>query len=86
MFEHYTFILFLRIFNVCELRIEKSVTTATVQHREACRVMPSSYPERRDFRFAPNNRYGFFFLHTIPSTIAFRLEYVFVYQFYAEQK
>ena len=48
--------------------------------------MPNSYPERQDFQFAPNNHYGFFFLHTLPSTIAFRLEYVFVYQFYAEQK
>ena len=27
--------------------------------------------------------YGFFFLHTLPSTIAFRLEYVLFYQFYA---
>ena len=42
--------------------------------------------EWRDFQFTPNNHYGFFFLHTLSSTIAFRLEYVFVYQFYAEQK
>ena len=35
----------IRIFNGCELRIENSVTTVTVQHREACRVMPNSYPE-----------------------------------------
>ena len=81
-----THFLFIRIFNGCELRIENSVTMVTVQHREACRVMPNSYPETRDFQFAPNNHYGFFFLHTLPSTIAFRLEYVFVYQFYAEQK
>ena len=69
-----------------ELRIEKSVMTVIVQHRETCRVMPNSYPEWQDFQFAPNNHYGFFFLHTLPSTIAFRLEYVFIYQFYAEQK
>ena len=78
----------MRIFNGCELRIENSVTTVTVsvQHREASRLMPNSNPEGRDFQFAPNNHYGFFFLHTFPSTIAFTLEYVFVYQFYAEQK
>ena len=35
----------IRIFNSCELRIENSVTTVTVQHREACRVMPNSYTE-----------------------------------------
>ena len=63
----------IRFFNDCELRIENSVTTVTVQHREACRVMPNSYPEWRNFQFSPNNHYGFFFLHTLPSTIAFRL-------------
>ena len=52
----------IRMFNGCELRIENSVTTVTVQHREACRVMPNSYPERRVFQFTPNNHYGFFFL------------------------
>ena len=56
----------------------------------ASRGLPSDaeqfYPEWRDFQFAPNKHYGFFFLHNLPSTIAFRLEYVFVYQFYAEQK
>ena len=76
----------IRNFNGCELRIENSITAVTVQHREACRAMPNSYPESLDFQFAPNNHYGFFFLHTLPSTIAFRLNYVFVYQFYAEQK
>ena len=65
---------------VTERLIENSVTTVTVQHREACRVMPNSYPEWRDFQFAPNNHYGFSFLHTLPSTIAFTIEYVFVYQ------
>ena len=31
----------IRIFNGCELWIENSVTTVTVQHREVCRVMLS---------------------------------------------
>ena len=66
------------------MRIENSVTRVIVRHHEACRVMPNSYPEWRNFRFAPNNHYGFFFLHTLPSTIAFRLEYVLFYQFYAK--
>ena len=35
----------IRVFNGCELRIENSFTTGTVQHREACRVMPNSYLE-----------------------------------------
>ena len=55
-----------------------SVTRVTVQHREACRVMPNSYPEWPNFQSVPNNHYGFFFLHTLRSTIAFRLEYVLV--------
>ena len=41
-------------------------------------------PECRNFQFAPETHYWFFFLHTLPSTIAFRLEYVLVYQFYAK--
>ena len=46
MFEHYTVTYFIiRIFNGYELLIENSLTTVTVQHREACRVMPNSYPE-----------------------------------------
>ena len=47
-------------------------------------MMPNSHPELRDFQFAPNNHYGFFFLHILTSTIAFWLEYVLFYQFYAE--
>ena len=31
-------------------------------------VMPYSYPEWQNFQFAQNNRYGFFFLHTHPSS------------------
>ena len=86
MFEQLHIFLIIKHFNGCELRFENSVTTVNIQHREACGVMPNSYPECRDFQFAPNNHYGFFFLYILPSTIAFRREYVFVYQFYAEQK
>ena len=45
---------------------------------------PDSYPEWQNFPFAPNNHYGFFFLRTLPSTIAFKLEYVLYYEFYAK--
>ena len=31
--------------------------------------MKNSYPEWQNFQFAPKNHYGFFFLHTLPSTI-----------------
>ena len=42
-------------------------------------------PEWRNFQFAPQSHYGFFFLlHTLLSTIAFRLEYVLFYQFYSK--
>ena len=34
----------IRIFNVCEVLIENSVTRVTIRHHEACRVMPNSYP------------------------------------------
>ena len=34
-------------------------------HHKACWVMPNSYPEWRNFQFAPNNHYWFFFLHTL---------------------
>ena len=74
----------IRIYNGCEMRTENSVTKVTVRHRETCRVMPNSYPEWRNFQFAPNSHYGFFFLHTLPSTIAVRLECVLFYLFYAE--
>ena len=61
------------IFNGCEVLIENSVTRVTVWHHEW-----------QNFQFAPKNHYGLFFLHTLPSTIAFRLEYVLFYQFYAK--
>ena len=66
---------FLMIFNGCEVRIENSVTRVTVRHHQACRVMPNSYPEWRNFHFLPNSHYGFFFLHTRPSSTAFKLCY-----------
>ena len=60
------------------------ITRVTVRHHEACQLTPNSYPEWRIFKFTPHNHYGFFFLHTLPSTITFRLEYVLFYQIYAE--
>ena len=60
----------IRIFNGCEVRIENSITRVTVRHREAC--------------IKQINHYEFFFLYTLPSTVAFRLEYVLFFQFYAE--
>ena len=55
----------------------------------ASRGLPSDaeqlhVPEWRNFQFAPMNHCGFYFLHTLLSTIAFRLEYVLFYQFYAK--
>ena len=71
------------VFNGCEVLIENSITRVTVRLHEACRVMPNSYPSD-GIQFAPMNHYRFFFLHTLPSTIAFRLEYVLFYQLYAK--
>ena len=64
----------IRIFNGSEVWIENSVTRVTVCH----------LAEWRNFQFEPNNHHRFFFLHTLLSTIAFRLEYVLFYQFYAK--
>ena len=53
----------------------------------ASRGLPSDaeqLPDWRNFQFAPKNYYGFFFLRTLPTTIAFRLEYVLFYQVYAK--
>ena len=36
-------------------------------------------PNERNFQFAPNNHYRFFFLHTVLLTIAFKLLYAFFY-------
>ena len=46
--------------------------------------MPISYPKWRNFQFAPNSHCGLFFLHTLPSTIASKLEYALFYQNYAK--
>ena len=46
-------------------------------------LMPNSYPEWRNFQFAPNNHYRFF-LHSVPLTIVFKLGNALFYQFYAE--
>ena len=74
--------------------IENSVSRVTVRHHSASRYsgncstsrgLPSDaekLPEWRNFQFAPKNHYGF--LHTLPSTIAFRLDYVLFYKFYAK--
>ena len=45
------------------------------------RVMSKSYP-KWDFQFTTYNHYGFFFSHTLPSTIAFKLECALFHQFY----
>ena len=77
---------FLEIFNGCEVLIENSVSRVTVRHHDACRVISDSYAEWRNFQFAQNNlyRFFFFFLHTLSSTITFRLEFVLFYQIYAQ--
>ena len=61
------------------MRTENSVTRVTVWHHEAC-----SKSEWQNFQFAPKNHYGFFFLHTFPSTTAFKLEYALFYQFFSK--
>ena len=64
------------------MRIANSITWVTVRHHSASLVMPNSYPAWRNFHFAHKNHYGFFFLHTLPSTIGFRLEYSLFYDIY----
>ena len=61
--------------------IENSVTRVTVRHH-SCDA--EQLPEWRNFQFTLKNHYGFFFLHTLPLTITFRLEYVLFHQFYAK--
>ena len=73
----------IRILNSCEVLIENFVMRVTVRHHEACRVMLNSYPS--DGIFNLHRRIIMdSFLHTLPSTIAFRLEYVLFDQFYAK--
>ena len=47
-------------------------------------MIPNSSPEWGNFQCAPNNHYGFFFLHTPPSSTAFKLKCVLLCQFYAK--
>ena len=63
--------------------IENSVMRVTVRHHEACLVMPNSNPEWWNFQFEPNNHYGFFFLHTLPSQLHLCLKMLF-YQKYTQ--
>ena len=61
----------IRIFNGYLVYIENSVT------RDSCSAsqgLPNSYPEWRNFQFAPNNHYISFFLHSFPSSIVFNLD------------
>ena len=51
----------------------------TVRHHEACRMMPNNYSEWRNFQFALNNHYTFFFFHTFPLTIVFKLGYALLF-------
>ena len=69
-----------RIFNVCEVRIENFVTRVTVWHHEARRVVPNSYPEWRNFQFTPNKHYRFFSLHTLLSPIVLQWNSSFIWQ------
>ena len=50
----------------------------------ACLVMLNSYLELRNFQLAPNNHCEFFFLHTLPSAIAFNHLYALFYKYYSE--
>ena len=47
-------------------------------------MMPNSYPRCCNFEPTPHNHLRFFFLHTLPLTIAFKLEYASFYEFYAK--
>ena len=44
--------------------------------------MPNSYPSDGIFNLHRRTIMDYFFVHTLLSTIAFRLEYVLFYQFY----
>ena len=63
--------------------IENSVTRVTVRHHGTCQVMPSSYPAWQNFQSAPHDHYRFFFLHSLPLIILYKLEYALFYEFYA---
>ena len=55
----------IKIFNACEVWIEKSVRGSLFGITRLCRVMPNSDPEGRSFLSAPNGHDIFFFLHTL---------------------
>ena len=54
----------IRIYHECEGRIEKSVLSIAVWHREACRVMTNGDPEGQIFLSYPQTKNGLFFLLT----------------------
>ena len=62
--------------------INNSVKRVAARHHEACQTMPKSYPEWRNFQFAPNSHTRFFFLYTLTLKPAFKLEYASYYAFY----
>ena len=70
----------IRIINGCEVLTENSVTRVTVRSL----VMLNSYPSDGILNLHRRTIMNFFFLHTFPSTITYRLEYVLFYQFYAK--
>ena len=64
----------IRIYQECEVRIEKAVLKTTVWHHEACRVITNGDHEGRIFLSFPHTNNGFFFLLT---TVLFI--YLFIY-------
>ena len=66
-----------RILNGCEVWLENFVT-GVAGYCSASRGLPN-------FEFTLNNHYRFFFLHTLPSMIVFKLGYELFYQFHTER-
>ena len=54
----------IRIYQVCEGRIEKSVLRIAVWHHEACRVKTNGDPKEQIFLSYPHTNNGFFYLLT----------------------
>ena len=70
-----------------EAALVKWAFIQTITIFNGCEVWTENWkqlPEWRNFQFAPNNRYRFFFLHTLPLTIVFKCGYALFDQFYAE--
>ena len=67
----------IRIFIVCKVRIQNSITRVSVRHHEACRVIPNSYPEWRFSMRTEEPLYiiDSFVFHTLLSTIVLKLGY-----------